>query len=137
ATDEYLIGDIVVFNYQREGRLAHRLVKTDNGVYLCKGDNSYRIEAIRKSDILGKVTFCIRNGKKLNIKYNSNKTKLLCFLSIKINKLFIKLSLEDLHKSFIYKIYKQLFLNIFLSSTKYKNYQYMYNNKNIIHFKIK
>lgn len=53
--NDYYIGDIVVFSYPGEGYLVHRIINMDRGAILCKGDNSKRIEVIRKSQIIGKV----------------------------------------------------------------------------------
>lgn len=33
----------------------HRLLKTENGRFFCKGDNSFRLEDIEKKDIIGAV----------------------------------------------------------------------------------
>lgn len=51
----YDIGDIVVFFYPGEGYLVHRIIEINRGAILCKGDNSKRIEVIRKRQIIGKV----------------------------------------------------------------------------------
>lgn len=58
----YCTGDIVVFSYPKEGYLVHRIIEMDRGAILCKGDNSKRIEVIRKRQIIGKVVRYI-NGK--------------------------------------------------------------------------
>lgn len=53
--DNYLPGEILVYEYKNEGLLAHRLLKIENNRYFCKGDNSFRIEDITKEQILGKI----------------------------------------------------------------------------------
>lgn len=53
---DYIIGDILVYEYKNEGLLAHRLLKIENGRYFCKGDNSFRIEDISKEQIMGKIS---------------------------------------------------------------------------------
>ena len=52
--EEYVPGDILVFVYKNNEILVHRLLKADTRYY-CKGDNSFRLEDIRKEQILGKV----------------------------------------------------------------------------------
>ena len=52
--DEYVPGDILVFDYRDEGLLVHRLVHAD-GTYWCKGDNAFRVEEVEVSRIAGKV----------------------------------------------------------------------------------
>lgn len=46
------LGDIVIFSYN-ENLLIHRLIGYKENKYVLKGDNSYNIEIINKSDILG------------------------------------------------------------------------------------
>jgi signal peptidase I len=53
--DKYEIGDVLIFKYGEEGILVHRLLKTKDKKYYCKGDNCYRLEEIDKTDIFGKV----------------------------------------------------------------------------------
>lgn len=55
ARDNYAVGDILVFFYKNDTLLVHRLLRVENGRYLCKGDNSFRLEDIRKEDIVGAV----------------------------------------------------------------------------------
>ena len=56
AKDDYITGDILVFFYKNDILLVHRLLKIENGRYFCKGDNSFRLEDIKKDAILGVVT---------------------------------------------------------------------------------
>ncbi len=58
--DKYDVGDILVFNYQSEQCLIHRLLFCANNCYYCKGDNSFRIEGVTYQSILGKVKFILR-----------------------------------------------------------------------------
>ncbi len=51
--EQYHIGDILVFPYQNEGVLIHRLLKKENGRYFCKGDNSFRLEDVPADAIIG------------------------------------------------------------------------------------
>lgn len=55
--DKYNVGEIVVYNFYDEGVLVHRILKSQNDEYYCKGDNAYRLEHINKKDIIGKVNF--------------------------------------------------------------------------------
>lgn len=55
AKDDYSIGDILLFFYKNDILLVHRLLKIENGRYFCKGDNSFRLEDVEKSAILGAV----------------------------------------------------------------------------------
>lgn len=55
SCSDYSVGDIVVFCYQGEGYLVHRIIEINKGAVLCKGDNSKRIEVILKRQIVGKV----------------------------------------------------------------------------------
>lgn len=51
----YSIGDILVFSYNNEQILVHRLLKIDGNIYFCKGDNSFRLEMVRENNIIGSV----------------------------------------------------------------------------------
>ncbi len=55
AKNDYTVGDILVFYYKNDVLLVHRLLKIENGRYFCKGDNSFRLEDVEKSAILGAV----------------------------------------------------------------------------------
>ena len=52
--DNYNIGDVLVYMYKGD-LLIHRLVKKENERFVCKGDNSFRLEDIFSQDIIGKV----------------------------------------------------------------------------------
>ena len=54
-SNQYSIGDILVFEYEDEGLKIHRLLKVKNEKYYCKGDNSFRLECINKNQVVGKV----------------------------------------------------------------------------------
>ena len=51
----YSIGDILVFSYNNEQILVHRLLKIEGNIYFCKGDNSFRLEMVRENNIIGSV----------------------------------------------------------------------------------
>ena len=52
--NEYCIGNVVAFMYNNE-LVAHRLLKIENDVFFCKGDNAITIEAIYKYQLIGIV----------------------------------------------------------------------------------
>lgn len=64
---KYDAGDILVYNYNGEGLLVHRLLREDS-VLVCKGDNAFRFEKISRDEVIGKVTFInekkLKNGKR-------------------------------------------------------------------------
>ncbi len=54
----YEVGDIIVFEYPQERikrLLIHRIIDINGPVYICKGDNSMRIEYVIPRKIYGKV----------------------------------------------------------------------------------
>ena len=53
--DDYEVGDILVYLYKRDELLVHRLLKKENNIYYCKGDNCYRLEDVEYDNIVGKV----------------------------------------------------------------------------------
>ncbi len=77
---EYIVGDVLVFNYKDEGLLVHRLLKIADGRYCCKGDNSFRLEDVDFSAIMGCVAL---TEDKLN-------TEEFISASYKINRIFRK-----------------------------------------------
>ena len=54
--EDYLVGDILVFNYNDDELLAHRLLQKKDGLFYCKGDNCYRLEEVTPAQIIGRVT---------------------------------------------------------------------------------
>ena len=62
--DLYTPGDILVFKYKEHQLLVHRLLMVKDGVYYCKGDNSFRIEDITIGQIAGRVIS--KNGYTIN-----------------------------------------------------------------------
>jgi signal peptidase I len=55
GNDSYEIGDILVFTYNADELVVHRLLKRKEDLYLCKGDNSFRLEMFKAERIVGKV----------------------------------------------------------------------------------
>ncbi len=66
-SDIYSAGDILLYPFENEGLLLHRLLKINGSRYYCKGDNTFRIEEVMSNGIFGKVisvtrksvTFCL------------------------------------------------------------------------------
>lgn len=55
---DYCPGDILAFLYKNNGNeelILHRLLKIKDGYYICKGDNSFRMEIVSERKIIGKV----------------------------------------------------------------------------------
>lgn len=50
----YEPGDILLYFYENEGLLIHRLLQKDTRYY-CKGDNAFRLESLSENDIIGKA----------------------------------------------------------------------------------
>lgn len=53
--DTYDIGDILVFIYQQDRLIVHRLLDIRGDRYFCKGDNSFELEEIGSDQIIGAV----------------------------------------------------------------------------------
>ena len=76
--DEYSVGDILVFFYKNDSLLVHRLLKIHNERYFCKGDNSFRIEDIKREDIVGAAI----------LEFDANNTSEFISDSYLINRIF-------------------------------------------------
>lgn len=100
----YEIGDILVFAYKNDEILVHRLLKTENGRYFLKGDNSFRIEDILFEQIIGTVY----------IENDPNKTEEFIMESLAINSVFCSYhyNAELVYKSIEYQNYSNKYLNI-------------------------
>ena len=103
-SNEYIIGDIIVFNYKNEGILIHRLLNCD-GRYFCKGDNAFRLEDIEYNQIIGKAVLV--NNTTIQ-PWDDWKVR----LSYSLNREFVKLryNMDKIKKSNIYRIYSVLIL---------------------------
>ncbi len=54
--ETYKVGDIIVYFYKEEGLLIHRIVgQKGPDKYLCRGDNSRRLEHVQYDNVVGKV----------------------------------------------------------------------------------
>lgn len=96
----YKKGDILVFRYADNELLVHRLLKMEDEMYYCKGDNSFRLEEVSSNDIVGAVLYI--NGTPV----------------VKSSKKFIKASL-DINKLFIEQNYNT---DLVKESNTYKEY---------------
>ncbi|MBQ6687470.1 MAG: S24/S26 family peptidase [Bacilli bacterium] len=102
----YNIGEIVVFNFKNEGVLVHRILKTRDSDYFCKGDNAFRLEQVNENDIIGKVILVndmvvpIWPQWKIKLSYNVNRIFYNSNFNIALTK-----------SSNSYKLYKTLVLN--------------------------
>lgn len=110
SSNNYSVGDIILFNYNEREFIIHRIVYADNNIFCCKGDNSFRLEYIYPEEIIGKVTQINRNETILNIEHIPNE---LVSMSYKIGK--IALDLNYNYKKIInnktYKHYSKVYLN--------------------------
>ena len=104
-SNEYYVGDILLFVYKNDELLLHRLVNKSNRYY-CKGDNAFRLEDINKDQIIGKLTHV--NGAKIE-KWASWKTA----LSFKISRIFFRnrYDLQKTKNTYIYRFYEHIILN--------------------------
>lgn len=108
----YMVGEIIAFDYLDEGILVHRLLKIVGNQYYCKGDNSFRLERITKSNIIGKVTNVIRNHQIIPVNV--------------IDPKFVNMSYE-ISRLFLRSKYNR---NAVIQSDLYKKYYLEYLSKN-------
>ena len=103
--DNYKVGDILVFYYIGEVPLVHRLLAVNDGVFVCKGDNAFRVEEITEDKIIGKVIAL--NGDPIP----PCPTKLVA-LSMEVNRAFHKMGriIKETRKTDIYKLYQKIYL---------------------------
>ncbi|OGI07960.1 MAG: signal peptidase I [Candidatus Margulisbacteria bacterium GWF2_35_9] len=97
---EYEVGSVIVFKYNDEGLLIHRILEIKDGKYYCKGDNCYRLEEVGKNDIIGKVL----DIPSVDIDFIN--------MSLEVNKEFVRNDYDYFKtiESNIYKKYKQKYL---------------------------
>lgn len=108
AQNSYCVGDILVFKYGENRIVAHRLLKRSEKLY-CKGDNSFLLEHVKISDVLGKITSVHRGGnvfkplkfdeELINLSYVISKEFRLCGYNKKI------LSQKDMYVKYRSKLY--------------------------------
>jgi PqqD family protein of HPr-rel-A system len=103
--DDYEIGDVLVFTYKLGELLVHRLLDKKDGLYFCKGDNSFRLEDILKDQIAGRVI-------RLNQRPLAPCSKQLITLSYQVNRAFVncRYDIEKTKQTDVYQLYKTTFL---------------------------
>lgn len=102
---KYEIGDILVFTYKNEELLVHRLLEKKDGLFVCKGDNAFRLEDISDNQIAGKVIAI--NGHPL-----LPCPARLIALSMQVNRAFVRCryDVEKTKLSSIYQLYQKIIL---------------------------
>lgn len=107
--ENYPIGSILVFLYDSEGYIIHRLLRIIDGWYYCKGDNSFRLEMVKKEYIIGRVVFVKRDGLIFTPTLRDEK---FIEMSLQINSEFVNLEYnrKKVMESKIYCEYKNLYL---------------------------
>lgn len=60
--ESYNIGDVIVFDFDEPFLVVHRILMKTSNQYICKGDNTFRLEQISKNKVLGKVQSIIRDN---------------------------------------------------------------------------
>ena len=113
AQGNYAVGDILVFLYGDDELLIHRCIEADwdNQVYICKGDNAFRLEKVDHEAILGKVITVSRNDLPVPLP-EGEKLKRMCFLSKKVGRLWedqYKWDNEALSRSFYCRLYRSIY----------------------------
>lgn len=106
--EKYILGDIIAFKYESDGIILHRIVKKIGNYIYCKGDNSFRLEIIKKDDIIGKVI----EKKYMKQRLGKIRKKVLCLLSYRIGEKFMQTNMDmSIQKSIGYRFYRICFLN--------------------------
>lgn len=112
TSDEIIVGDILVFEYNTK-IIIHRLLKVIRNNFLCKGDNSFSIECINKSQIIGKVKSFVRNGFTYKIRECTQEQINLSYL---VYKEFVK-SKYDVKKTIATSLYKEYKLKYLITES--------------------
>lgn len=88
-SDEYVLGDILIFK-RDSNVIIHRFINIENAnnCIVCKGDNSFEIEEINLSDVIGKAVLFEHKGIKRRILKPSNYFIKIDFMVNKIYKHF-------------------------------------------------
>ena len=99
-----MTGDVVVFVYDYN-ILVHRILKIENDIIYCKGDNAFRLEKIGNEQVIGKVTAV--NGRPI-LKWDERKRE----MAYEIHRVFCdcKYNVERTKQTSIYKQYENLIL---------------------------
>ena len=107
--DSYSPGEILLYRFQENRLLIHRYLRKEGSIYLCKGDNAFRIEGIRHEEIYGYV-ISINNRKAKKLRWPLWK----CILSFAVGKTAErnKYNLEKTKKQCLFRIYSLLILHM-------------------------
>ncbi len=62
--------DILLYLRKNGAQVLHRLIKQDEAFFYMRGDNTYGLERIAKSQAIGVVTSIYRNGKQIDTERN-------------------------------------------------------------------
>ena len=116
----YEIGDILVFCYEQDELLIHRLIDIKDELYCCKGDNALRIERIASDQIIGKVIEVSRNGQSVELRLCTNK---FFVLSKAVDKVFFKCRYDPIktRETYIYKLYEKVIVKMEEAEVYMKN----------------
>ena len=103
--EDYQAGDILVFNYNDNELLTHRLLLKKGGRFFCKGDNCYRLENVSPAQIIGKVTHI--NGNEA-----ASCSQKLIALSYAVGQRYDELNYDYIliQQTDIYKLYAKIFI---------------------------
>ena len=114
TSSDYRPGDILVFLYHNNVFLIHRLLCIEgsgpSAIYLCKGDNAYRLEKVMAQQIVGRATAFLRSDKRY-ILPKSDVNYLIARLSLLVYYTFQNATgknLEETKKSSAYLAFQQL-----------------------------
>lgn len=114
-------GDIVLFIYHGEGVLAHRVIRRAKYNFLCKGDNSFRIEKVSSECIIGKVIgrYAEKGWHNRCFRFRII-SMFVCYLSNKVNQQSIELHwiIPYVQKKFPYRFLQWLLKHDSLYSKK-------------------
>lgn len=113
-SEDYAIGDVLLFLYENNHIIIHRLLKILDGMYYCKGDNSFRIEMIQYSDILGKILAIKRQNKIVSL---PSMSRIYLDMSYSINQEFIKngCNIQKTKKTPLYLKYEEEYLKAYFT----------------------
>lgn len=108
--DNYNVGEILVFVYNENELLIHRLIEIKDGIYYCKGDNALRMEKTSTDNIFGKVSQIRRSGQNIHIPPCTDK---LIIMAKAVNAMFFKRRYDPVktREAYIYKIYNKIFID--------------------------
>ena len=106
---EYKNGDVIVFLFEEQKLIVHRLLFKYNGYFYCKGDNSFRLEMVNPDAVLGCVKRIIRKDVEIDIPTVS---KDFIKQSLKLNLAYQECGYnkEVLMRSEIYELYAKTYL---------------------------